>query len=103
MAVLHPGHQRPELRALGNARDKVERGVALSIGSSAAPTISIWKKWSITQMLAKPASSAVRAILTSPGPMEPGAPGHVNLGTCNPTRTPAPSVPSGSIPSAARP
>jgi len=52
----------------------------------------------MTQMLAKPASSAVLAIRANPGPIEPGAPGQVKLGTCNPTRTPVPSIPQVSVP-----
>src|SRR5215211_6142 len=56
------------------------------MGSSASPTTPIWKKWSITQMLAKPASSAVLAISASFGPIEAGASGQVKRGTCNPMR-----------------
>ncbi len=40
-----------------------------SIGSSAGPIPRIWKKWSITQRESNPASSALRAIRASVGPM----------------------------------
>ena len=33
-----------------------------SIGSSGAPTLRIWKKWSMTQIESKPASSASRTM-----------------------------------------
>src|SRR5215212_141566 len=62
------------------------------MGSSASPTTPIWKKWSITQMLAKPASSAVLPISANFGPIEVGASGQVKRGTCNPMRTAGPSV-----------
>src|SRR5215210_7973932 len=56
------------------------------MGSSASPTTPIWKKWSITHILAKPASSAVLAISANFGPIEAGASGQVKRGTCNPMR-----------------
>src|SRR5215208_7429912 len=59
---------------------------------SASPTTPIWKKWSITQMLAKPVSSAVLPISANFGPIESGASGQVKRGTCNPMRTVGPSV-----------
>src|SRR5215213_1835318 len=62
------------------------------MGSSTSPTTPIWKKWSITQMLAKPASSAVLPISANFGPIEVGASGQVKRGTCNPMRTAGPSV-----------
>src|ERR687886_2032043 len=62
------------------------------MGSSASPTTPIWKKWSITQMLAKPASSAVLPISANLGPIDAGASGQVKRGTCNPMRTPGSSV-----------
>src|SRR3712207_618596 len=62
------------------------------MGSSASPTAPIWKKWSITQMLAKPASSAVLPISANFGPIEWGASGQVKRGTCNPIRKPVSSV-----------
>ena len=48
-----------------------------SIGSSARPTLRIWKKWSITQIESKPTSSAWLAMRPSVGPMASGPPGHV--------------------------
>src|SRR5919112_1180578 len=62
------------------------------MGSSASPTTPIWKKWSITQRLAKPASSAVLPISANFGPIEVGASGQVKRGTCNPMRTARPSI-----------
>src|SRR5215210_298487 len=62
------------------------------MGSSTSPTTPIWKKWSITQMLAKPDSSAVLAISANLGPIEVGASGQVKRGTCNPMRNPVSSV-----------
>jgi hypothetical protein len=49
-----------------------------SIGSSARPTARIWKKWSITQIESKPASSAVRTTRASVGASCSGPPGQVN-------------------------
>src|SRR5215211_844771 len=57
------------------------------MGSSTSPTAPIWKKWSITQRVAKPASSAVLPISANFGPIESGASGHVKRGTCKPMRT----------------
>ena len=57
-----------------------------------SPTTPIWKKWSITQRLAKPPPSAVLPIPPNFGPIEGGGPGHVKRGTCNPMRTGRPSV-----------
>src|SRR5918993_1802110 len=62
------------------------------MGSSTSPTVPIWKKWSITQRLAKPPSSAVLPISAIFGPIESGASGQVKRGTCNPMRTVRPSV-----------
>src|SRR5215203_5979317 len=62
------------------------------MGSLASPTTPIWKKWSITQRLAKPPSSAVLPISANFGPIESGASGHVKRGTCNPMRTAGPSL-----------
>src|SRR5918994_623021 len=62
------------------------------MGSLASPTTPIWKKWSITQRLAKPPSSAVLPISANFGPIEPGASGQVKRGTCNPMRTAGPSL-----------
>ena len=39
-----------------------------SMSCQAPPNIGIWRKWSITQMLSKPASSAAAAIGGEPGP-----------------------------------
>ena len=55
-----------------------------SIGSSGRPTPRIWKKWSMTQMESKPASSASRTIRARVGPMASGPPGHVNEEICRP-------------------
>src|SRR5215204_1772513 len=62
------------------------------MGSSTSPTTPIWKKWSITQRLAKPASSAVLPISANFGPIESGASGQVKRGTCKPIRTAGPSL-----------
>ena len=58
-----------------------------SIGSSVAPTLRIWKKWSMTQIESNPASSASRTIRPSVGPMASGPPGHVNEGIWSPSFT----------------
>src|SRR5664279_985119 len=50
-----------------------------SIGSSAGPSPRIWKKWSMTQSESKPASSALRTIRASVGPMAGVPPGQLNL------------------------
>ena len=55
-----------------------------SIGSSARPTLRIWKKWSITQMESKPASSASRTTRPRVGPMASVPPGQVNEAICRP-------------------
>ena len=55
-----------------------------SIGSSGRPTPRIWKKWSITQIESKPASSASRQIRARVGPMASVPPGHVNELSCRP-------------------
>ncbi len=49
-----------------------------SIGSSGRPTEPICRKWSITQMESKPASSAVRTMPASVSPMRASPPGQVN-------------------------
>ena len=49
-----------------------------SIGSSGRPTDRIWKKWSMTQMESKPASSAARTTRARVGASCSGPPGHVN-------------------------
>ena len=46
---------------------------------SGGPTMEIWKKWSMTQRLAMPASSASRAIRAKVGPMPSGASGQVKF------------------------
>src|SRR6186997_2983449 len=56
-----------------------------SIGSSTRPTLRIWKKWSITQIESKPASSASRTMRANVGAMASGPPGQVNEGICRPT------------------
>ena len=48
-----------------------------SIGSSGRPTEPIWKKWSMTQIESKPASSAVRTMAASVSPSRSPPPGHV--------------------------
>jgi hypothetical protein len=58
-----------------------------SMGSSIAPTLRIWKKWSITQIESKPASSASRTTLARVGPMASGPPGQVNELICRPSFT----------------
>ncbi len=42
-----------------------------SISCSGGPKTSIWKKWSITQRLAKPAASAPSAIRPNVSPIAP--------------------------------
>ena len=49
-----------------------------SIGASGGPRPRIWKKWSMTQIESKPASSAVRTTRASVGPMASAPPGQVN-------------------------
>src|SRR6202142_78970 len=49
-----------------------------SIGSVTGPTPRIWKKWSISQIESKPASSAVRAIRPRVGAIAAVPPGQVN-------------------------
>ena len=55
-----------------------------SIGSSARPTLRIWKKWSMTQIESKPASSASRTMRPRVGPMASVPPGQVNEEICRP-------------------
>jgi len=45
------------------------------MSSSGGPIMSIWKKWSITHRLVRPACSASLAILPKVGPIDSGAPG----------------------------
>ncbi|OLT36962.1 hypothetical protein BJF79_06145 [Actinomadura sp. CNU-125] len=54
---------------------------ASSIGSSGGPTMSIWKKWSMTHSEWSPAWSASRAMPPNVGPICSGPPGKVKLGT----------------------
>src|SRR5208283_792075 len=61
-----------------------------SISCSAGPTGGIWKKWSITQTLANPASSAVRAISESFPRIEEGDPAQLKLGIWSPIRIGSP-------------
>src|SRR5262245_60652965 len=53
---------------------------------SAGPTGGIWKKWSITQRLAKPPSSAACAIVRSREARPAGPSGQVKLGIWSPRR-----------------
>ena len=46
-----------------------------SIGASGGPPPRIWKKWSITQIESKPASSAARVTRARVGPISLGPPG----------------------------
>src|SRR5450759_2759695 len=48
-----------------------------NMGSSAGPIPRIWKKWSITQRESNPASSALRTIRASVGPMAGVPPGQL--------------------------
>ena len=50
---------------------------ASSMSSSASPSPGSWKKWSMTQMELKPASSAVRTTSASREPSSGGPPGQV--------------------------
>ena len=56
------------------------------MASSAAPMNSIWKKWSITQTLEKPPSSARRAVSARRWRSEAGPSGVVKLGIWSPSR-----------------
>ena len=58
-----------------------------SIGASGGPRPRIWKKWSMTQIESKPASSAVRTTRASVGPISAAPPGHVNWLTWSPNLT----------------
>src|SRR5262245_21297408 len=53
---------------------------------SAGPTGGIWKKWSITQRLAKPLASAASAIARRRAPSSAGPPGQVKFGIWSPRR-----------------
>lgn len=51
-----------------------------SIGSSGAPTCSIWNQWSITVKFEQPPSSAARAVAASVGAIESGPPASAKFG-----------------------
>ena len=55
-----------------------------SMSSQCGPTGGICRKWSITQMLVKPASSAATASSDSRSRVSAGPPGKVNRGICRP-------------------
>ena len=57
--VVDAADHEPEAGPLVVGGHEAERGHPSSIGSSTAPTPRIWKKWSMTQIESKPASSAV--------------------------------------------
>src|SRR5215216_2580918 len=59
---------------------------------STGPKMGIWKKWSMTQRLCRPACSASVAIRPSVGPIRSGPPGQVKLDTDSPIRMRAPLV-----------
>ena len=58
-AVVDAADHQAEPGALEWAAMNPSAVMPSSIGSSARPTLRIWKKWSITQIESKPASSAV--------------------------------------------
>ena len=58
-----------------------------SIGSSISPTLRIWKRWSITQIESKPASSAARHTRASVSPIRASPPGHEKEEICRPIFT----------------
>src|SRR5512143_1958790 len=60
-----------------------------SIGSSTAPTLRIWNRWSITQIESKPTSSAVRTIRSRWAASSRAPPGNVNEETWRPNFTSA--------------
>ena len=55
-----------------------------SMSSQCGPTGGICRKWSITQMLVKPASSAVTASSDSRSRVSAGPPGNMKRGICRP-------------------
>src|SRR5436305_12358841 len=57
------------------------------MGHSAGPIPGSWKKWSITHILSKPASSARRPIAANVSPSRASPPSQVKLGTCKPIFT----------------
>ena len=90
MAVDHAGHQRAQPGRLGESGQVGKRAVALQhfifrgAENQERSRPPIWKKWSMTQMLEKPASSAVRAISASLPPSSLGPAGKVKFGICSP-------------------
>ena len=58
------------------------------MSSHAGPICGIWRKWSITHSVSKPASSAASAMSRSRSPSSAGPPGQVKRGICNPKRRP---------------
>ena len=73
-----------------------------SMSSQAWPMPGIWRKWSITHRLSKPASSAAVAISRSRVPISDGPPAQVNRGSCNPKRIgPTPASEPAAPPTAA--
>src|SRR5262245_279734 len=69
---------------------------------SAGPTGGIWKKWSITQRLAKPPASAASAIARRRPASAALPPGHVKFGIWSPSRMASSSSPRLYLGSAAR-
>ena len=53
-----------------------------SMSSHAGPICGIWRKWSITHSVSKPAASDRRAMSRSRSPSSLGPPGQVNWGSC---------------------
>src|SRR6266567_1088451 len=76
----------PSLIRLVRAAAKASALYPSSISCEAGPTPGIWKKWSMTHTLNKPARSARWAIKPNVSPSDPCLLGQVKLVTCNPIR-----------------
>ena len=82
------GRHRPSVRAAPGvvlAAMKPSAVMPSSIGSSISPTLRIWKRWSMTQIESKPASSAARQMRARVGPMASSPPGQVKDEIWRPT------------------
>jgi hypothetical protein len=78
-----PSRRRPLWPAM-----RASVACASSIGASGGkPLTRIWKKWSMVQMLSMPASSAMRAMRTTVGPISEAGRGHEKLVTPMPIFT----------------
>src|SRR6185312_4418801 len=63
------------------------------MSSSGGPMVPIWKKWSMTHRLVRPASSELRAIRPKVGPIDAGASGQLKYDTCEPSLMPSSCAP----------